>query len=332
VSELRYNIITRDWVVIATERAKRPEDFTKDLKAAPALPVYREGCPFCPGNEGDRSDETFRLGDPRSWRTRSIYNKFPALSHREKLERRDNGTCHSITGFGIAEVIVEHPRHDAVIALMNDAEVEDIIRTYRARYLAVQDTRDIEAVTIFKNHGPRAGTSLEHPHSQLIATPIVPPNVRNRIESATTYFDATGRCPFCHMLEEELRSRVRIVLETEKFVAFMPYASFAPFSVWIFPRRHMSSFNQIDDGETGDLAHILRVTLAKLYHGLKNPDFNYTIRSIPVSEKEVKYFHWYLSIIPRITNPAGFELGSGIFVNVALPEESAGFLRKIECP
>ena len=331
MSELRYNIITRDWVVIATERAKRPQDFTKSARDDKALPEHRADCPFCPGNEGDGSDETFRIGDKKNWRVRSIYNKFPALSYKEKLERTNVGIYNSITGFGIAEVLIENPRHNAFIGLMSNTEVEDIIKGYKNRYTAIQNTKGIESIVIFKNHGPHAGTSLEHPHSQIIATPIVPPQIRNRVESAIRFFDTTGACVFCKMLEEELRKKNRVVLESEYFVSFMPYAAAAPFITWIFPRRHMSSFGQINEDEMRDMAYVLKATLAKLYYGLNNPDFNYTIRSIPVSEKETEYFHWYLGIVPRISQPAGFELGTGIFINPSPPEQAAEFLRNVKC-
>lgn len=331
MSELRYNIITRDWVVISTERAKRPHDFQKQLKEKKELPVHRHDCPFCPGNEGDRSDETFCLGGKDAWKTRSIYNKFPALSPKTKLERFNSGTYHSISGYGVAEVIIENPRHNTDIVLMSNEEVENIIKTYRERYLTLQVKNGIEAVIVFRNHGAAAGTSLEHPHSQLIATPIVPPQIRNRIESAIRFYDSTGKCVFCDTLEQELAEKKRIVLENEAFVSFIPYAGAAPFLTWIFPRRHMSAFSDINDAEIKHLAPILKKTLTKLHVGLNDPDYNYTIRSIPVKEDGKEYFHWYLSIVPRITQPAGFELGSGIFINASLPEESAEFLRQVKC-
>ncbi|MBI5124454.1 MAG: galactose-1-phosphate uridylyltransferase, partial [Candidatus Omnitrophica bacterium] len=287
-------------------------------------------CPFCPGNEGDGSDETFRIPDKNGWRTRSIYNKFPAFSPKEKPVRYNNGIYHSMSGYGIAEVIIENPRHNTCIALMSENEVEDVIRTYKSRYLSIQKEMDIESVIIFRNHGPGAGTSLEHPHSQLIATPVVPPQIRRRIDSAVEFFDISGVCVFCKTLEEELAAKKRVVLETEKFVSFLPYAGAQPFLTWIFPKRHMSSFGDIDEAETKDLARILKATLAKIYFGLNNPDFNYTICSIPVKEYGKDYFHWYLSIIPRISQPAGFELGSGIFINTSLPEEAAEFLRQVK--
>lgn len=330
MSELRYNLITREWVIIASERAKRPHDFKKQKSEIKPLPKYRPDCPFCPGNEGKLSDETFRLGNQKNWKTRSIYNKFPALSHTAKEERVTSGPYKHISGFGIHEVIVEHPDHNTSIALMSDDEVKNIIVTYKSRYSAIQDENGIQAITIFKNHGFAAGCSQEHPHSQLVATPIVPPQLRNRMETAVDYFDITGKCLLCDTLEQELLNKTRIVAETEKFAAFIPYASAAPFIIWIVPRRHMASFDKLDEKETIDLARILKDSICKLYHGLDNPDFNYTIRSVPVKEKWNESYHWYLAIVPRLTMPAGFELGSGIFVNASIPEESAEFLRQIK--
>lgn len=330
MSELRYNLISGEWIIFATERAKRPHDFIQAKKGCVSLPEYKDSCPFCPGNESKTPEEIFRLPDSGGWRVRSVANLFGAVSLRAKRERKINGIYINMSGFGQHEVIVEHPLHNTCVPLMKDEEVLDIIEAYKQRYVSLQDADGIEAIIIFKNHGPGAGTSLEHPHSQLIATPVVPPQIRGRVERAINYFDATGQCIFCKTLEEELKSQARIILETDKFVSFAPYASPGPFMIWICPRRHMSSFDMINEGEMRDLAGNLRATLRKLYDGLANPDFNYTIRSIPVKEKGTEYFHWYLSIIPRLTQEAGFELGSGMFINVAMPEERAQFLRGIK--
>lgn len=330
MSELRYNPITRDWVIISSERAKRPHDFKKTRPSGPPLPKYKPDCPFCPGNEGDRSDETFRLGDEKSWRTRSAYNKFPALSHTAKEERLSEGHYKRISGYGICEVIVEHPDHNTMIALMKEGEVEDIIRTYRSRYADIEKRPGIEAITVFKNHGPAAGCSLEHPHSQIVATPVVPHHVRYIIEKAMEYHDVMGRCVFCQTFENELAEKKRVIFETEHFVSFLPYAGAAPFVTSIFPRAHAASFDDITDSQIKDLARCLKTVLAKLYHGLDNPDFNYTIRSVPVKERWSESFHWNINIIPRLTNPAGFELGSGMFINASIPEESAEFLRQVK--
>jgi UDPglucose--hexose-1-phosphate uridylyltransferase len=187
-------------------------------------------------------------------------------------------------------------------------------------------------VTIFRNHGLRAGTSLEHAHAQLIATPIIPPHVRNPIKHAVLYHDTNGTCVYCDMLAEELRLKERIVLENDYFVAFAPFASRTPFEMRIIPKTHRASFGEICGEELPDLACFLQNVLARIYWGLNNPDYNLVIRSAPVGDEDVKYYHWYMVIIPKLTTPAGFEIGTGIYINVIYPEECARFLKKVNIP
>jgi UDPglucose--hexose-1-phosphate uridylyltransferase len=328
--ELRYNILTREWVIIATERAKRPEDFAKKEKEKKVLPPYVATCPFCPGNEKLTPPATHVVPDTSSWRVRVTPNKFAAVSQEGERKRKIVGIRRAVTGVGIHEVIVETPDHSKTTALLSDGEVETIIETYLNRFkFASQDPR-IEQITIFKNHGDAAGTSLEHPHSQMIGTPVMTTQLRDRLFSALEHFDEFGECIFCRVLDQEQREGTRIVLETEHFVSFIPYATLTPFSILIMPRRHMACFVELSEAEIADLARNLRRTLGKLYKGLDNPDFNYVVRTAPKEYMGVKYYHWYVSIIPRLTKMAGFELGSGMFINTALPEENASFLRGIE--
>jgi len=328
--ELRHNVITKEWVIIATERARRPEEFAKKNKDAKPIPSYVPTCPFCPGNEKMTPPETFVVPDTTGWKVRVTPNKFAALSYVGEREQFVQGIRRSVTGVGIHEVIVETPDHSKTTALLSDREVETIIQTYLNRFSFASADSRIEQVTLFKNHGEAAGTSLEHPHSQLIATPVITPQLRDRLINSLHHFDEFGECLFCRMLNVELQEGTRVVYETQHFVALVQYAALSPFSLLIMPRRHMACFMEIYDGEAADLAHNLRVVLAKLYHGLKNPDFNYTIRTAPAESKGVRYYHWYVSIIPRITKLAGFELGSGMFINVSLPEENARFLRELK--
>lgn len=332
MSELRQNLITRDWVIIATERAKRPDQFTQPRQALKPIPCYRPDCPFCPGNEGHTEVETFRLGDRQNWKVRSFLNKYPALAFTEDQYRTAQGIFRSMPGIGIHEVIVEHNRHDLTLPFLEISEISDILRAYQQRYLEIRQDSRIKSIIIFKNHGERAGTSLEHPHSQLAATPIVPSQIRLRIAESIRFLDDTGECVFCRTLKDELQDGRRIILESQHFVAFIPYAALSPFHTWIFPRRHFSSYEDISEAEIEDLAYTLKTVLAKLYYGLNNPDYNYTIRSIPTDEHYTDYFHWYIAIVPRLTHGAGFELGSGMYINTALPEESAAFLRSVEIP
>jgi UDPglucose--hexose-1-phosphate uridylyltransferase len=327
--ELRYNVITREWVVIATERARRPDHFVRKEEKK-VLPEYDPKCPFCPGNEAMTPPETYVVPDTKSWRVRVTPNKFAALSYEGERKRTVQGIRRTVSGVGIHEVMVETPAHNKTTALLSDHEVELIVETYLNRFKFASSDPRIEQVTIFKNHGEAAGTSLEHPHSQMIAIPVITSQLRERLSHALEHFDEYGECIFCRVLSQELEEGTRLVLETEYFVAFIQFATLTPFSMLIMPRRHMACFVEMRDAEAADLARILRRSLAKLYHGLADPDFNYVVRTAPTEYSGVKYYHWYVSIIPRLTKMAGFELGSGMFINVSLPEENASFLRGVK--
>jgi UDPglucose--hexose-1-phosphate uridylyltransferase len=329
--ELRQNPITRQWVIIATERAKRPDEFAKKKEDAP-VPSYVERCPFCPGNERMTPPESFRIPSDGTWQVRVVPNKFAALSNEGDLTRRFEGLKRTVNGVGVHEVIVETPDHSKAMALLSEPEIELVLQCYRERYMVLTKDPRIEQITIFKNHGLSAGTSLEHPHSQVIATPIIPPDIRNRMEEALRFYDSSGQCIFCKVLWDELADQVRLVQETDHFVAFTPFAALTPFSLWIFPRRHMASFPEIHPEEITDLARMLRVVLAKLYYSLGNPDFNYIVRTAPTEGRYLRYVHWYITVVPRLTRAAGFELGSGMYINPTIPEANAAFLRGVVLP
>jgi len=327
--ELRQNFMTKEWVVISSERAKRPDQMAVHRPAKPAV-SYLPNCPFCPGNESQTPPEILRLPDGNGWKARVVPNKFSALSPDCKPERTIRRSMRLMTGFGVHEVVIETPNHSQPMALMPDAHVADTLRIYKTRYDQLSLDPRIEQVTIFKNHGADAGTSLEHPHSQLIATPVTSHQVRERLQAALRHYDEFGCCIFCQMIEEELQERVRIVLESQHFVAGVLFASPSPFYTHIYPRRHMASFGDISAKEITDLGRVLRTLLAKLYFGLENPDFNFTVRSAPAECVGVRYFHWYMSVIPRLTRTAGFELGTGMFINTVIPEQAAEFLRNVK--
>lgn len=333
MSHLRQNIITKDWVIFSTERAKRPHEFARSLDEIPLeLPIYKHSCPFCKGNENASEPEYLRIENAQGWRVRIIPNKYPALSPIGDRIRHNEGIHRSITGVGYHEVLIEHPDHNATIALMELPDIVNILIAYRQRYNSISQDKRIESIIIFKNHGESAGTSLEHPHSQITATPVVPSQIRYRLIEATSFFDDMGECLFCYTLRDELSAKERIILETEHFVTFTPYAALSPFHMWIFPRRHSSCFSEITEPELIDLAFTLKTVLAKLFYGLNNPAYNYIIRSMPTDDKQSDYFHWYLAIVPRLNKAAGFELGSGMYINTSIPEDSAKFLREIEAP
>jgi len=329
--ELRQNFFTKEWVIIATERAKRPKELARQqpLKEPAA---FVANCPFCPGNEDKTPPESLRIPANGSgpWQVRVVANKFAALARDAQPVRTIHRSRRSIGGFGVHDVIIETPDHSHTTALLDDAHVANVLRAYKSRYDELSLDSRIAHITIFKNHGLDAGTSLEHPHSQLIATPVISSQVRGRFQVALQHYDEFGECMFCQMIAEELTEEERIVLTTEHFVAFEPFASPTPFATYIMPRRHMANFGDVSAAEITDLSRVLRKVLGKLYHGLGNPDFNYTLRSAPAESHGVRYYHWYVSIIPRLTRVAGFELGSGMFINTVPPESAAEFLRNVK--
>jgi len=330
--ELRFNPINGEWVIIATERAKRPHEFAKNPDALKRLPSYVEGCPLCPGNEHMTPPETMRIGRNGKWAVRVVPNKFAALSSEGEPFRQTKGLKRSVNGVGIHEVLIENPDHSQTPGLLTADDVELIIQGYHERYNAISKDPRINLVTIFKNNGLEAGTSLEHPHSQILATPIISPELWHRLEDSSQFYNREGQCLFCRAMEEELADPIRVIEVSSHFLAFIPYASLSPFSLYLFPRRHMACFGEINPEEIRDLARVLQAVLAKLYFGLGNPAYNYVIRTAPIANSSSRYYHWYLSVIPRLTRVAGFELGSGMYINVTLPEASAEFLRNVEVP
>jgi len=327
--ELRQNFFTKEWVIIATERAKRPEELATHRPVL-EMPSFVETCPFCPGNESKTPPEVVRFpinGEP--WQVRVIPNKFAALSSEVQPTRSLQHLRRRIDGFGFHEVIVDSPDHAKCMALLSDEQVARILGIYKQRYNVLSLDPRINHITIFKNHGLDAGASLQHPHSQVIATPVIPSQVRHRLFEALRHYDDVGECMFCHMVEREVEDQTRVVLKGEHFVAMEVFAAATPFATHIFPLRHMASFGEITELEIADLARVLRTLLAKIYVGLGNPDLNFTVRSGPAEYARARHYHWYVSVIPRLTRVAGFELGSGMFINTVLPEAAAEFLRGV---
>jgi UDPglucose--hexose-1-phosphate uridylyltransferase len=330
--QLRQDPTSKEWVVIAKERAKRPHDFIKAQLQIEKSP-YREDCPFCQGNEHLTPHESlaYRRGGPpdsRGWWVRVIPNKFPALVQEGSLRREETGFFRMMDGVGIHEVVIESPIHDQLLSQMEDRQVEEVLLAYRERYLALKEDPRIKLIIVFKNHGPGAGTSLDHTHSQLVGTVVVPSNIRKKLEEAARYYDDHGRCVYCDSIQEELKVGERIVMDTEAFVVLQPFASRSPFETWIVPKDHQASFGLISMENSKKFAKVLRAVLFKLHSKLNNPDYNYVIHTAPIKDEQEDYYHWHLQIIPRLSTPAGFEMGAGIYINASLPEETARFLRE----
>jgi len=331
--ELRQNVATREWVIIATERAQRPDQFVDPRRTLTETRPRRVAeCPFCPGNEEKAGQPTLEVSEGGHWQARVIANKFPALVEAVAPKHRFEGIERSLTGFGVHEVLVESPLHNVTTGLQTEAEVARTLRAFCERGRKLSHDERILLTIFFKNHGAGAGTSLEHPHCQMISLPVVPHHVRQRLQDAAAYYDEHGACVFCDMWHQELAAGARVIAEGKHSVAFVPYAAFSPFHTWIVPKRHMPVFSHAREDELEDVAAVLRTVLRKMYFGLRDPDFNFVVRTAPNHEDRSRTFHWYLSVVPRVTRTAGFEVGSGMFINTSLPEESARFLRDIKAP
>lgn len=328
MAELRQNLATREWVIIASERARRPNAYAEavDRPRTHERAEHDPQCPFCVGNE-ELDLEVCRDPETGPWATRVVRNKYPALGLDGPIMRSFDGVERSITGIGYHEVLVEHALHNATLALMTDEEIRAVLAMSLRRGRAIAADSRIEQIVYFKNHGERAGASLPHTHSQIVGLPIVPGDIRHRIEEARRFFDDTGRCVFCTMLEDELSRGARLIAVNDHFAAFVLYASSSPFHIWILPRQHRASFLSLDATGLLHLAPLLRDVLFRLYMHLNDPDYNLIIRSTPTKEPENGYFHWYIAIVPRLSRSAGFELGSGVWINPTLPEQCAAFLR-----
>lgn len=336
MSQLRFDLATHDWVIFAPARSLRPHDGAQLAGRKPAAglpPTPASACPFCPGNESSTPREIYAVRRPgdaaANWRVRVVPNKFPALRIEEQPQRlEDSFHFCSMGGCGAHEVIVESPDHNLALAQQPVEQVELVLATLQARYRDLMRDQRFQTIVIFKNYGESAGTSLEHPHWQLIATPIVPPMLRLKHTEAVRYFERTGTSLYSVMREQELAAGRRVLACNDGYVAFLPFASHLPFETWIVPRRDEYSFSLIDAGRLRMLAQLLKIVLLKLYTGLENPHFNLTIDDVSRGE-ESNCFLWHMRILPRLTTTAGFELGSGMSINTVLPEDAAAFLSEV---
>jgi UDPglucose--hexose-1-phosphate uridylyltransferase len=323
--ELRRDPVIGRWVIVARERARRPDDFLEETGAR------RQGpCPFCAGQEALTPPEIAAVRpDGQGWRARVIPNKFPALRVEGELDKRGDGMYDLMNGLGAHEVIIETPRHERSLTSLSEGEVRDVLWLYKQRLLDLKKDFRLVYGLVFKNVGDRAGASLEHTHSQLIATPIVPLRVQTEIDRCREYYEYRDRCLLCDMIVQELSSGVRIVLDTPNFVAFEPFAARFPFETHVMPRRHISHFEATEDALLGELARCLRSTLARIEKAVDRPAWNYLIHTSPLNISPLDHYHWHFEIFPRITRVAGFEWGTGFYINPVPPEDAAQFLREV---
>jgi len=338
MSELRHDPIQKRWVIIASDRGKRPIDFKQENTKKEV-----RFCPFCKGSEAKTPYSISEItGENNQWRVRTVPNKYPALKIEGELDRKANGIFDIVNGIGAHEVIIESPHHDDDIASMSTDNVQKILIMYRNRLNDLKKDSRFKYILIFKNHGSGAGASLEHPHSQIIATPITPRTVSAELQSAKEHFLLKERCIFCDIINQELKENKRIIYQDNQYVVMMPFASRFPFEMMIapMPKKHSHDFSLSTDSDLYNLAVVLKDTLAKLKKGLNDPAYNFLIHTAPNRNANKRGnldwntierdFHWHIEIIPRLTKKAGFEWGTGFYINPTPPEEATNYLKKIK--
>ena len=339
MNELRKDPISGNWVIISPERGKRPHALVRLQRV---IKKKKTVCPLCSGTENLTPPEIYALRSKKSkpntrgWRVRVVPNKFPALDRDKELLRKRLGMFDVMSGFGTHEVIIETPSHSKNLKDQSIKELSEVLKTFQHRIEDLYKDKRLRYCLIFKNEGWEAGASLEHPHSQLVATPVIPKRIREELVGSRNYFKRKRRCIYCDILSQERKDGERIVYENKEYISFCPFASPFPFEVWLLPKRHNADFcSRTTKKNIPLLAGALKNTMQKLASTLNNPQYNYVIHTIPnpisrhdYSKNIDRDFHWHIEIIPRLTRLAGFEWGADFYINPMAPEEAARFLRK----
>jgi len=335
--ELRKDPVIGRWVIIATERAKRPKDFKIDKKKVKEGP-----CPFCKGHEDKTPDEVFALRSSRTksnepgWDVRVVSSIAPLLATKGDLGRRGKGMYDVMDDVGAHEIIVETPKHIANIADLDEDQIAKVIDCYVERFLHLEKDQRFKYALMFKNYGRSAGGGdLEHSRSQLIATPVNPKRVKEELVGARKYYEYKERCVFCDIVKQELEQKKRVIVDIDGLVAIAPFASRFPFEVWILPKKHSCNFYDIKPEQRRDLAGMIKQVMSKLKIALDDPPYNYILHTAPFQRRKRGYwrtikddYHWHIEIMPRLTHVAGFEWGTGFYLNPTSPEEAAKILRE----
>ncbi|MDH3444493.1 MAG: galactose-1-phosphate uridylyltransferase [Deltaproteobacteria bacterium] len=328
--EFRKDPVVERWVIIAAERSKRPQS-----KLARTATTQSGICPFCAGNESMTPPPTLILADGKpsihaaTWSVRVVPNKYPALINQEFTALQTDGLYNSMNGAGVHEVIIESPRHVTAMAALSVTEIDLVLYAYQQRLLHLRRDPRWRYALLYKNEGVEAGATLPHSHSQITALPMVPTAPREEMEGAKRYFYSSGRCVYCDIVEREKKSGERVVAETERFIVFCPFASRVACEMWILPKRHWSCFEFGSRDDFPALAQLLRETLVRLSRGFDEPAFNYFLHNHPLDEPEKDHCHWHLEILPKLNHVAGFEWGSGCYMNPMAPEDAARLLRDV---
>lgn len=338
MSEFRWDPLKATWVITANHRAREPRDFFLDRQQ-----IQTSACPFCPGHEGKTPSEVFALrqtGSPANgpgWQVRVVPNKFPLLRIEGELGRRAEGLYETMQGIGAHEVVIETPDHERAMADFSIAEITQVLQAYRARLLDLRRDPRFRYLQVFKNHGFEAGAPLPHAHSQIMAVPITPPTIKMELNICRDYFRSNDRCLICDLNAQELADGRRVIYDDGRFLVVAPYASCFPFELRLFPQRHGHDFALQDDVELEACATALRNVLRRLRNLLRDPPFNFILHTAPPPQPRPEHpeywaslpfdYHWHIELVPRLSRIAGFEWGSGFFINLMPPEDAARFLR-----
>jgi len=338
--ELRRDPVIGRWVIISTERAKRPNDFKITHVDEPEME-----CPFCEGHEKSTPPEIYALRktgtkkDTPGWNVRVVPSISPKFRIEGELNRRGVGMYDVMNPIGAHEVIIESSKHLTDIYQLSESEIENVINTSIVRIVELEKDPRFKYCLLFKNHGLRAGGSkkTKHLRSQLIATPVTPTRLKEELRGSRFYYEYKERCIFCDIIRQEIETGTRVIMDTKTMVAIAPFASRFPFEIWILPKIHRTDFMHIEEAEIKDLASVLKTIFAKLSKALNDPPYNYMLHTAPFRRsKRPGYwhtiendFHWHIEVMPRITQVAGFEWGSGFYINPTPPEDAAKYLREV---
>ncbi len=329
VSELRKDLVTGDWVLIATKRGRRPHSFVKEKRIKFYQPISK--CPFEDPQASGNADPLliyYKGKNKKDWSLQVIPNKYPAFGPGNCSINYQEGPYILRDGAGFHEVIITRD-HDKHLALLSLEKVEEVLKAYQERYLSLMGEECVNYISIFHNHGREAGASLYHPHSQLIAMPVVPPDVGRTLEGSRKYYRNNKECVYCKMLKWE-REEKRSIFQNEHFIVYAPYVPRTAFELRVIPRKHQSSFENITDAERKYLAEALWQAVYRLYEKVGDPPYNFHINTTPCDGKNYDFYHWHIEILPKTSVWAGFELGTGIEISTIEPEEVAKFLKKVK--
>jgi len=316
------------WVVITTNNPKGPADYLAFKPPYQSL-EKEEPCPFCPGNEAMTPKEILSIGDGKGgWSVRVIPNKFPFFHIEGGFDKRPEGMYDLMEAIGAHEIVIEAPEHSKSLALMEYNQIQKILKAYKERLIDLEKDRRFQQFLILKNY---PGVFNRHPHSHIIAMPVIPRRIDEEISGILDYYGRKERCIFCDILKEETSNKKRIILETIHFLVFTPFASRYPFETWIVPKRHISDFHHITEDEIEDLSVAMQSLFMRFYKLFSNPPYSLAFHTSPVQSRfHISEYHWHIETRLRIGLREGFEWGTGFFVNHTPPEDAAAYLREID--